>query len=218
MNAYDENRAQIDVEASEWLARLAGSNANETADAQLAEWLKRSPEHVRAFLEASDAFYRLDGLTPSMADEIRRTASGPRQMDVPAAGRVPRLLRPGLRWTLAAALALVAIGGWLSWMRVHAMQFATDVGEQRVVKLADGSTVHLNTRSKISVKLSDTEREVTLDDGEALFTVERDAQRPFTVHSGNLTVRALGRWQWWKVRCRFRHRQHKQHHRRFLRQ
>jgi transmembrane sensor len=52
--------------------------------------------------------------------------------------------------------------------------------------------VNLNTRSSIAVRLTDRRRLVELQNGEALFEVARDTQRPFEVIASGVTSRAVG--------------------------
>jgi transmembrane sensor len=70
--------------------------------------------------------------------------------------------------------------------------YATALGEQRSIQFEDGSTVELNSRSKIRVKYSKTERDVELIEGQALFHVAHDVTRPFIVAVGATRVRAVG--------------------------
>ena len=66
------------------------------------------------------------------------------------------------------------------------------MGEQRSIQFEDGSTVDLNSRSKIRVKYSKQERDVELIEGQALFHVAHDTSRPFIVAVGATRVRAVG--------------------------
>ncbi|MFT5563188.1 MAG: transmembrane sensor [Litorivivens sp.] len=68
----------------------------------------------------------------------------------------------------------------------------TLVGENRVVTLSDGSSVHLNTNSRIEISFNDEQRLIELIRGEARFAVAKDTERPFIVQAGESTVRALG--------------------------
>jgi transmembrane sensor len=99
-------------------------------------------------------------------------------------------------WAAAAACAfLVTVAGAMWWNFGRFPLYATDVGERRSLTLADGSTVDLNARSSIRVEFSKKERRVELVDGQALFQVAKDRQRPFRpfiVRSGDATVRAVG--------------------------
>jgi transmembrane sensor len=61
--------------------------------------------------------------------------------------------------------------------------YSTKVGEHRQFILPDGSTVDLNSQSRISITFSPEARSVVLATGEALFYVKHEA-RPFTVRSG----------------------------------
>ena len=58
--------------------------------------------------------------------------------------------------------------------------------------LADGSKLHLNTNSVVTVDFSSTARNIVLLKGEAHFEVAHDTSRPFSVTAGNNTVTAVG--------------------------
>ena len=70
--------------------------------------------------------------------------------------------------------------------------YRTRVGQRRIVTLADGSRVHLNTASTIEVALKKDRRQVRLVKGEALFEVAHDASRPFLVDAASARLRAVG--------------------------
>ncbi|MDF0545056.1 FecR domain-containing protein [Sphingobium sp. H39-3-25] len=71
-------------------------------------------------------------------------------------------------------------------------RYRTAIGEEKVVHLADGSVVHLNTGTSIEVALRDDRRLIRLLQGEARFDVAHDRKRPFLVTAGSTTVRAVG--------------------------
>lgn len=66
-------------------------------------------------------------------------------------------------------------------------------GKKSKIHLADGSTVWLNSDSKLSYPeaFSGDKREIWLE-GEAFFEVFRDEDKPFLVHTGKVTTRVLG--------------------------
>jgi transmembrane sensor len=70
--------------------------------------------------------------------------------------------------------------------------YKTSVGEQRSITLADGSIVELNAQSKVRIAFGDRQRDVELLEGQALFRVAKDHMRPFVVHAGTASVRAVG--------------------------
>lgn len=94
---------------------------------------------------------------------------------------------------LAASLLLATLGFSL-WPSVEfwLADYHTRPGEHTAVSLADGSVVHLNTRSALSVSLSQNRRSLSLKQGEALFEVAHDPARPFEVTVGDGVVQALG--------------------------
>jgi transmembrane sensor len=110
--------------------------------------------------------------------------------------RPPRpTLRYG-RWALAAALVLMIAGGLTFGLlaRVaHAPEsYATGLGERRTLTLTDGSSVTLNTSSRIEVAYRAGERAITLHSGQAAFDVAPDSRRPFVVSAAGRRIRALG--------------------------
>lgn len=97
------------------------------------------------------------------------------------------------RLAIAASIAfLTIIGGALGLLELSSPIYATALGEQRSIQFEDGSTVELNSRSKIRVKYSKQERDVELIEGQALFHVAHDTARPFIVAVGATRVRAVG--------------------------
>lgn len=70
--------------------------------------------------------------------------------------------------------------------------YATAVGESQTFILEDGSSIQLNTNSKVTVEYSDNLRHLTLISGEAYFDVAHDPKRPFRVSTKNGTVTAIG--------------------------
>ena len=90
---------------------------------------------------------------------------------------------------MATAVALMVGGSWF-WSDRNA--FATRVGEQRVIPLADGSSLSLDTDSRVRVRFTDRQRRIDLVEGQALFNVEHDAGRPFVVYAGKTRVTAVG--------------------------
>jgi len=72
-------------------------------------------------------------------------------------------------------------------------EIVTKRGSKSFVKLPDGTTVRLNTDSRltyISFSVGKT-REVTLE-GEAYFDVAHDSSTPFIIHSGKVKIKVLG--------------------------
>ena len=76
---------------------------------------------------------------------------------------------------------------------VQMIEVVTAGNQQKQCTLADGTTIVLNSCTKITYpsKFKDTIRMVTLE-GEAYFSVTSDAAKPFIVKTNNLSVRVIG--------------------------
>jgi transmembrane sensor len=66
------------------------------------------------------------------------------------------------------------------------------VGEQRIVRLEDGTRISMNSATRIEVEFERLRRHVVLSDGEAYFEVAHNPARPFVVSAGGHDVTALG--------------------------
>jgi transmembrane sensor len=97
---------------------------------------------------------------------------------------------------LLGIAAVLGIGGWQAgWYRAAApapLHYETARGQMLDVKLADGSSVHLNGATSLDVTLEDRRRTVTMQRGEAYFDVAHLPDRPFTVHAGGAATQVLG--------------------------
>jgi transmembrane sensor len=91
-----------------------------------------------------------------------------------------------------AASILLTTAALATYVLTCSGVYATALGEQRSLALSDGSTVQLNSLSRIRIRYSEHERTVDLLQGQALFHVAKDTTRPFIVHSGQTRVRAVG--------------------------
>lgn len=90
--------------------------------------------------------------------------------------------------TAAAALVLILVPFLEADKDYH-----TQIGEQRLVVLDDGSSVRLNTATSVKVDYGKTQRVISLDGGEAFFNVQKDPEsRPFLVEIDGVIVRAVG--------------------------
>jgi transmembrane sensor len=105
-----------------------------------------------------------------------------------------RVRRRSMAFALAASLILagIALGTFIAVRAGTVEVLETRVGENRAVRLADGSRISMGGASRIEVRMESRRRELTLVRGEALFAVAKDAARPFSVHAGAATVTAVG--------------------------
>lgn len=180
-------------EAVEWLMRLEEDDSNACRTVFHA-WFNQSPRHVQEFLQATEMTRMLRGMDEERRIDVNSIIAEARSNVVEMQGTVQNPLPHKRRRNLllgAAAVLMLAVGLGF-WSFSQPQTFETAVGEQRMLKLPDGSILVLNTRSRVQVKFNDHARDVRLIDGEALFTVARDSTRPFRVLTADATVQALG--------------------------
>ena len=208
MKDREQVRNLIAIEAAEWF----DANRSETSDAERAgfvEWLKSSPLHVEEYLQVAVAARELRAarlmdkdyleklLTRAQCDDASVIQSSGWRADVATKSALPRRLT----WLTAsiAALGVMAIGPLL-WNSLNTpspatrafVHFKTGHREQLTERLADNSTLHLDTDTDVSVAYGKTERTVTLNAGQAAFEVAHDVHKPFRVRAGFAQVIALG--------------------------
>ena len=101
--------------------------------------------------------------------------------------------RPARRaWIGGGGALIAACAAGLVWQANEGGAISTARGEVRHVPLPDGSTMLLNTQSRVRVAMRPHERRLKMSSGEAWFQVQRDPARPFIVEVGSVRVRAVG--------------------------
>jgi transmembrane sensor len=197
LNATDQRIAE---EAAQWLIDIDDEATPDLAG--FAAWLAASPRHVEEFLLASAVWHEGDSLDEGRRIDVERLLEEARANVHPLKTRLlsarftkrSRQLGPAARIGLvAAAVAVLAVSVTL-WVGFAARgtQYVTGIGEQRALRLADGSTVTLNTRSQMRVRFGDRVRQIELIEGEALFSVAHEPHRPFRVIVDHAVVQAVG--------------------------
>lgn len=190
-------------EAAYWYARLGAPDCTDHERAEFEHWWLAAPAHSRAFAVAEalsadvSSAAAEDPRLQQMADEAFAMGSAAATAQVlPLGARKSRRSRWFVPATLAASIAIAAV----------TVRLATDFKDaaavppvvysaadaRRDVTLSDGSVVSLDVASEISVRITETERQIVLIDGRALFDVAHDAMRPFVVTAAGSRTTALG--------------------------
>jgi len=182
------SRAQHAAQAAaDWIIRREDGQWSDADQADFDAWLSASDGNRAAYWRLKHSWRQADRI-------------GALGQEAPIA---PVDRTAMMRWwkPLAAAASIVAIVGTATiatgpWRnpptQVAQSTYGTATGGHRRVGLTDGSTVELNTRTRLRTALTRDRREVWLDQGEAYFEVAHIADRPFVVHAGSRTVTVLG--------------------------
>ncbi len=154
-------------------------------------WFTADPSHRAVYASVERAW---SGMANGGLDErilaMRRAAlAAPR-------GPRSRWIRPAFIAASVLVVAGLAAGVLLrhgpSSINPNPSEFATQVGERSSITLPDGSTIALDTDSRINVAFDSQVRRVRLLAGQAWFEVAKNQPRPFVVEAGDRRVTAHG--------------------------
>lgn len=174
---------QAREEASDWLLKLE----RDESPPGFAEWLTKHPRNIKAILDVS----AVDREMTRLVRKIHKKAD-PKDLARPA--RLADWWRPVALAASVICIVGAGVGAYLAPEppQITVSDYRTEIGEQRLVTLPDGSEVRLNTQSHLQLRFTREGRDVDLLSGEALFNVAKDRERPFRVHADSAIVQAVG--------------------------
>ncbi|QZP33972.1 FecR domain-containing protein [Pseudomonas sp. DR48] len=164
--------------------QLSLDSGNPVEREEFAKWHAAHEEHARAWRQLG------------MLDQRFSVASGPARTALlqsrESIRRRVRKLGSGVA-SLVAVIGLALFAGdrylpidyWLADQR-------TATGEQRTLRLIDGTLINLNTHSAIDVRFDEKQRLIVLQEGEILVETGHGDARPFIVETREGSLRALG--------------------------
>lgn len=170
-------RRKARAEAAAWVVKLHGPHRTAELEAAFRAWLSADGENQRQIERVTGVWDDARGIPIGGVARLAYWNRSP----------------SGSRWAIAAAVLLTCCIGALSSYRAFvANVYRTRIGEQRTVRLDDGSRVSLNSDTQLKVKFSKKLRQVILSTGEAYFEVTHNSKRPFIVSAGDHNVTAVG--------------------------
>jgi transmembrane sensor len=177
----------IEIKASEWLARIDRDDPTSDDIAALELWKAADPRHAAAYARLAATWQALDRV-----QALRPSTRLPIDNDyLSARMRSPDRQRLSILSMAAAVLILIA-GFWFEYPQGGSQTFSTSRGGYQRIVLKDQSTIELNTDSEVRVAMTPQMRKIELVRGEASFEVAHDVARPFIVSAGDTAVRAVG--------------------------
>nr|WP_262416952.1 MULTISPECIES: FecR family protein [Pseudomonas] len=167
-----------------WQLSLDSGDGSAVEQQEFTKWLASDEEHARAWRQLGMLDQRFSVAAGPARAALLQSRHGIRQ-------RVRKLGRGLASIVLVCGLGLFAgeryvpIHYWLADQR-------TATGEQRTLKLDDGTSINLNTHSAIDVRFDEKRRLIVLQEGEILVETGHDDSRPFYVQTRDGSLRALG--------------------------
>ena len=192
------NKDKIREQASEWITRLEDPAIQGDDIQELVTWLDSNPHHRTEFLELTSLWGNMDILS-ELAEMIPLDSQQTNRFKKTDTFDFRRY--PGFA-VIASVCAVLLLGiyvlnnnQWLGAVPEESdvdIVYTTPVGDQDSVRLVDGSSIKLNTDTRVQVDYTSNFRNIYLGRGEAYFDVVHDAKRPFVVHVGKGSVTAVG--------------------------
>lgn len=178
-----ESRERAESAAATWIARRECDGWSGGDQAELDAWIKASTDNRVAWLRVSAAWQQASRL---------RSLRGAAGMPLPrSSGKV--LHRAHVRARALAGCVVLAVAAITAWYLLRVgPSYHTEIGALQAVSLTDGSKVTLDTNTRIYVDVTQTERRVNLEQGEAYFEIAKDLARPFVVIAGDKRIVAVG--------------------------
>lgn len=176
---------EIQSQAAEFLvARRNGRSWSEFDEQSLNAWLAQSMAHRIAFWRLESVWNRADRLNAlrPMAPAKTAVAANPRKRIAPFAFAA----------AVVAGIAALGLSTNLLWNQPRVTSYSTPIGGRETIRLADGTTIELNTNTVVRTALTEKRRTVELVRGEAFFQVRHDERRPFVLLAANHRVIDLG--------------------------
>ncbi|MBL4942101.1 MAG: FecR domain-containing protein [Colwellia sp.] len=202
------NKTIINQEAAEWLLLLEDTTTlSNDQIAELNAWVSTSEIHRECLESMAKSWEEMNLLSAVMRPQEMQKPSWLSvilsNLLIPALALL-HLLSANIKESKYTFLPVVAtslllcvlIGGGIFITQpvneTQGLVFTTKMGETLNHTMSDGSTLWLNSNTKIQVNYSDAFRRIKLLEGEAHFEVTKDATRPFEVYAGDRLVRAIG--------------------------
>lgn len=207
------NTQKIKEEAAQWLLKLDEESSLSEKDAeQFKQWIATSEVHRETVIRMAKTWSDMDVLAevmaPQEASRRSKTAILRAWLLTPVIAVVylleqllkksAWLLSSGFKnsraFAVVVVLSLVFAVVWQTNSPVvkPANIYATVVGERANYLLDDGTTLWINSNSRVAVEYSEKFRRIRLLQGEAYFDVKKDPARPFEVFAGSRLIRAIG--------------------------
>jgi transmembrane sensor len=192
LRAIPRTRGMSPVEAAaHWLVRRDAHELSPSEEAEFDAW-RADPVNADAYRRASGAMGLFDsdlGTDPhlkALRQAALDAAPAPRRRFQAVAALMAASLvgaitlvaiersGPVAPTTKPTAVAQAPVTPVVQPVRGAPTEYVTGVGERRTIKLADGTTVTLNTRTRLAIAFTDGRRLVRLLRGQALFEVFHD--------------------------------------------
>lgn len=179
--------------AARWYLHMREHAQNPSEHKAFKQWLADDPRHVAEYDSIARAMHQLNATESlaSLADAAEQQAFLMQENR-----RKARQRRVGQVFAifLFSVMGMLFYHQYQDWQAAPLMQMAAQnpVGQIALKTLDDGTRVALSARSKMEVTYYRHQRHVLIKEGEAIFEVTKDPERPFVVETDTARITVLG--------------------------
>ena len=169
----------IEEAASAWFLRRRERAGDRDVEQAFEAWLNESPRHRSEYERIAGVWDDLAALPRPSRPTVAPASTGPAR-------------RPaGWRWGGVFAAALVALAGAYFFVPVSYTAVANTPGQTRDLALPDGSRLHANVGTRVTVRYTLAARHIDIEGGEVYIDAAQD-RRPLIVTAGDTELRDIG--------------------------
>ncbi len=172
--------------AVDWFIRLQDMHVESSERSAFEAWLMSSAAHQEAYAEVSGVWEKLDSTS-----QLEQLASALESKNKSARSSTLKNISVALSLVVTVGLSMFLFNFWHSQPTMQMVATAA-LGESKTEVLEDGSKLTINAHSHLEVTYYRDKRLVKLNNGEAIFEVTKNSDRPFIVESDHTRVTVLG--------------------------
>ncbi len=182
--------------AAEWYLQMHTGAVDELTKKRFKEWKNASPENELAYIECEIAMTAMEALESEPLINKYKNQLPYKKIKNP--GFIKHI---GEKISFSKLIPAAVIASFMAIAAMLLFQqspdlikniYRTDIGEQLIALLPDGSKAILNTSTELQIDYGKHHRTIYLHRGEATFSVKPDKKRPFDVIAGQRFIRAIG--------------------------
>ena len=174
----------IKDEAIYWVTcEKEGLNNQQKSDFEA--WIKQNNEHKKAFDEAKNIYTIFQNIPTNYAQNLSNKAhKGAKKIKF-----FEKTIKP---LVVCACIIFVSIIGYKTFIPEYQKDYKTLYTSLKKELLPDGSTIYIDTKSNLEIEFFKNKREVILKEGQVLFEIAKDKNRPFIITAGKTLIEVVG--------------------------
>jgi transmembrane sensor len=186
-------QTKLRTTAARWFIRMQEAEPDAPERTQFEAWLLQSPLHQQEYASFSQSWDDIDSIAELKAMVHAKEVAH-------FIGKDKRVKKVKNAAAVLGTCLVMLVGGvvgqqqYKEWQTSPTLQLAaqTTASQLTTKTFEDGTQVTLNASSSMDVAYYRHQRHVQLNQGEAIFEVTKDTQRPFIVETDTAKITVLG--------------------------